>query len=247
MSISRHDPPPLSRSVLGHGGRVEWHDHDRHQLLYPSTGVISVTTRAGTWVVPPLRAIWLPAGQPHAHLAHSQSQLCSVMLASGADALEGAGPTLLSVSPLLREVLLALTAPAPLPEEQRARLEMVAVDQLEPIPGAPCHLPEPADDRLRAIASILLGHPGDTRTLAQFGQTVGASERTLSRQFRAETGMSFPQWRAQLRMHAALIDLASGAAVAAVAHRCGYATPSSFIASFRRAFGDTPGTYRNQR
>jgi AraC-like DNA-binding protein len=71
----------------------------------------------------------------------------------------------------------------------------------------------------------------------------GASERTLSRLYRAETGMSFPQWRAQLRLHAGLVALASGTPVAAAAHRCGYSTASSFIASFRQAFGVTPGRY----
>jgi AraC-like DNA-binding protein len=250
MSISRHDPPALSQTLLGHRNRVEWHDHDRHQLLYPSMGVISVATRTGTWVVPPLRAIWLPAGQPHAHLAHGPTQLCSVMLTAGADPLGVTAPTLLSVSPLLREVLLALTAPGRLPDDQRARLEAVAMDGLtpptspSPFTAAPCRLPEPSDDRLRAIAGMLLRDPGDTRTLTELGQAVGASERTLSRLFRAETQMSFPQWRAQLRLHAALIALTEGATVTAVAHRCGYATPSAFIASFRRAFGDTPGTYR---
>jgi AraC-like DNA-binding protein len=244
VSISRHHPPTLSQSLLGHQGRVEWHDHARHQLLYPSSGVISVTTRAGTWVVPPLRAIWLPAGEPHAHLAHGPVQLCSVMLAADDDPLGVTGPTLLAVSALLREVLLALTAPGTLRDDRRAPLEAVALDELEPVPTAPCRLPEPADDRLRAIAAALLADPGDTRTLAQLGQAVGASERTLSRLFRAETGMSFPQWRAQFRLHAALVGLAGGATVAAVAHGCGYATASAFIASFRRAFGDTPGSFR---
>jgi AraC-like DNA-binding protein len=252
MSVTRHDPPTLSQTLLGHRGRVEWHDHDRHQLLYPSAGVISVATRTGTWVVPPLRAIWLPAGQPHAHLAHGPTQLCSVMLPIRANPLGVTTPALLSVSPLLREVLLALTAADPLPDDQRARLEAVALDQLappasrSPLTAAPCHLPEPSDDRLRAIAGILADQPGDPRTLAQLGQAVGASERTLSRRFRAETQMSFPQWRAQLRLHAALVDLAAGATVAAAAHRCGFSTASAFIASFRRTFGDTPGTYRTR-
>ena len=97
---------------------------------------------------------------------------------------------------------------------------------------------------MRAIAAILLEEPGDPRTMAQLGQAVGASERTLSRRFRAETQMSFPQWRAQLRLHAAAVDLAEGATVAAVAHRCGFSTASAFIASFRRTFGGTPGVYR---
>jgi AraC-like DNA-binding protein len=245
VSVARHHLPLVTRRHLARRGRIDLHDHDRHQLLYPATGVVSVTTQAGTWVIPPLRAIWLPAGQPHAHAAHGPVELCSVMLSANA-CPPGLGlPTPLAVSPLLREVILVLTDQCPLPADQRARLEAVALDQLKPAsPGAPNLLPEPDDDRLRAIAGILRDEPGDPRTLAEFGRAVGASERTLSRLYRAETGMSFPQWRAQLRLQAALIDLAAGATVGAVAHRCGYSTSSAFIASFRQAFGCTPGTYR---
>ncbi|MFJ6850483.1 helix-turn-helix domain-containing protein [Streptomyces sp. NPDC091271] len=38
-------------------------------------------------------------------------------------------------------------------------------------------------------------------SLGRLGHEVGASERTLSRLFQQETGMSFPQWRTQLRVH----------------------------------------------
>jgi AraC-like DNA-binding protein len=76
------------------------------------------------------------------------------------------------------------------------------------------------------------------------GRAVGAGERTLSRLFRAETGMTFPQWRAQLRLHHSLTLLASGLSVTATAITCGYSTPSAFTAAFHATFGTTPGTYR---
>jgi AraC-like DNA-binding protein len=247
VSIARHTPPRLTRQRLERRGRIERHDHDRHQLLYPTNGVISVTTDAGRWVVPPLRAVWLPAGCAHAHAAHGPVELCSVLLPAQTNPLDPDRPTLLAVSPLLREVLLTLTATPPLPADEGGRLEAVIFDQLRPAPAGESYLlPEPGDDRLRAIAAILRSDPGDPRTLTQLGQVVGASERTLSRLFQANTGMSFPQWRAQLRLQAALIDLAAGTPVGAVAHRCGYNTPSAFIATFRHAFGTTPGTYRHR-
>jgi AraC-like DNA-binding protein len=248
MSTARHSPPKLVRRSLERQGRIERHDHDQHQLLYPTSGVVSVTTDAGTWVIPPLRAIWLPAGCPHAHAAHGPVELCSLLFPAHTDPLDADQPTLLAVSALLREVLLALTAAPPLPADQRARLEAVVFDQLQPSPSGTSYLlPDPGDDRLRAISDILRHQPGDPRTLAQLGHVVGASERTLSRLFRAHTGMSFPQWRAQLRLQAALIDLAVGAPVGDIAHRCGYSTPSAFIAAFRHAFGTTPGTYLHDR
>ena len=41
------------------------HVHDWHQLIYASEGVMWVHTAAGDWVVPPNRAVWVPAGVEH--------------------------------------------------------------------------------------------------------------------------------------------------------------------------------------
>jgi AraC-like DNA-binding protein len=245
MSPTRHYPPRLTRQRLTRKGRIEPHDHDRHQLLYPASGVISVTTAAGRWVVPPLRAIWLPAGSVHAHTVHRPTEVCSILLPVENCPPVPGRPALLRASPLLREVMRALTARPPLPGDQRARLEAVVFDQLHPAPASdPFLLPEPGDSRVRAIAGILHEDPADPRTLAELGRAVGASERTLSRLFQAGTGMSFRHWRGQLRLQEALIDLAAGASVTAAAGRCGYSTVSAFTAAFRQAFGITPGAYR---
>ena len=94
------------------------------------------------------------------------------------------------------------------------------------------------------MTAILAEDPGSDRSLAELGRAVGVGERTLSRLFRAETGMTFPQWRAQLRLHHSLTLLASGLSVTATAITCGYSTPSAFTAAFHATFGTTPGTYR---
>ena len=74
------------------------------------------------------------------------------------------------------------------------------------------------------------------------GREVGASDRTLSWLFRADLGMTFPQWRTQLRLHHALVLPAGRTPVTTVAHRCGWASASAFIDVFRRTFGHTPGS-----
>ena len=47
------------------GARIERHQHGLSQLLYASSGVMTVITNSGIWVVPPLRAVWIPAGTDH--------------------------------------------------------------------------------------------------------------------------------------------------------------------------------------
>ncbi|MEV4572023.1 helix-turn-helix transcriptional regulator [Nonomuraea jabiensis] len=264
MTAIRHLPEaPTGRRPLAPGAGIDAHRHDTHQIVYACRGVLSVTTGAGTWVAPANRAIWIPAGTVHEHRAHGDTDLRLVGLA---DNPLGLGhPTVLVVGPLLRELIIAYTAgtrPAPehhahhghagdssAPEAgplrgdggERERLWAVLVDQLKRAPEQRLHLPTARDPRLVAVCAILHRDPADSRTLAQLAVQAGTSDRTLARLCRRELGMSFPQWRTQLRLHHALLLLADGVAVTTVAHRCGWASASAFIDVFRRAFGYTPG------
>jgi AraC-like DNA-binding protein len=229
---------------LRHRERIDWHDHAEQQLLYPSSGLLIVSTTHGSWVVPPQRAVWLPAAVAHAHQAYGATQVRTVAFPVDVNPLGLTQPTVLSVSRLLRELIIAITDDPARRGEEQHDLKRVALHQLKPAPALQFHLPQPGDERLRDVTAILAEDPGSDRTLGELGRAVGAGERTLSRLFRAETGMTFPQWRAQLRLHHSLTLLASGLSVTATAVACGYSTPSAFTAAFHATFGTTPGTYR---
>ena len=157
-------------------------------------------------------------------------------------------------SGLAREVLLALTGPnnydhgAPAHSRaSRSRLLRVLVDELRETQEQPLHLPEPQDDRLRSIARMLSERPSDNASLTELGKTIGASSRTLSRLLRSELGMTFYEWRTQLRIYHALVLLADGHDTTQTAYACGWSNPSSFIAAFTNIIGTTPGRYRASR
>jgi AraC-like DNA-binding protein len=244
MSMNRLplDGPTWAR--LNHRERIDWHDHAEQQLAYPSSGLLIVSTADGSWVVPPQRAVWLPAAVAHAQQAYGATQLRTVAFPVDVNPLGLTQPTVLSVSRLLRELIIAITEdPARFPEEQED-MKQVVLRQLRLAPALQFHLPQPADERLREVTALMTEDPGRDRNLADLGRAVGAGERTLSRLFRAETGMTFPQWRAQLRLHHSLTLLASGLSVTTTAISCGYSTPSAFTAAFRATFGTTPAGYR---
>jgi AraC-like DNA-binding protein len=242
-----HELTAPTFAELGHRDTVHWHYHDRQQLVYPSSGVLAISTDDGTWVVPPQRAVWIPAGVRHAHRAHGPTQMRTLVFhpAAPVDARLRESPAVVAVSPLLREVIVALTAndEPPYTARQRDTMELVALDQLRRVGQLPVRLPALGDDRLRAVAAFLRANPADERTLAEFGLAVGASERTLSRLFRQQAEMSFPQWRVQFRLQHALMLLADGTPVTTTALACGWSNPSAFIETFRRAFGITPGRF----
>src|SRR5699024_763960 len=109
----------------------------------------------------------------------------------------------------------------------------------------PLHLPEPRDDRLLAVTKLVEEDPANPVSLAELGRQVGASERTLTRLFQQETGMTFRQWRAELRVHRALLLLAGGLSVYDAAAGCGWANPGSFITVFTSRVGMSPGRYQH--
>lgn len=246
MLVNRHPLPGPTRRRLEHRERIDWHDHAEHQLVYPSSGVLYVQTDRGSWVVPPRRAVWLPAEVPHSHRAHGRTQMLTLAFTADANSLNTIEPTVLAVGQLLREVIIALAEDHALGPDDRADLHRIALRRLTPTPALRHHLPAPVDPRLRDIATILADDPADSRTLAELGRVTGASERTLSRLFRRDTGMTFPQWRAQLRLQHATLLLAADSTVTGAATASGYSNVSAFIASFRDAFGVTPAVYRNQ-
>jgi AraC-like DNA-binding protein len=241
MSVARHVLRGPAIVPLRHRERIDWHDHAEHQLVYPIRGVLHVSTSAGAWVVPPNRAVWIPAEVPHAHRAHGPTEMRSLVFARPVDPLGAHQPTVVTVGPLQREVIRTLTGDDGLTARQRYHLQQVALDQLRRVDVLPLCLPTPTDPRLVALTALLHDDPADGRPLRELGRVVGASERTLSRLFREQTGITFPQWRGQLRLHHALELLATGASVTQVATACGYRSASAFIEAFRHAFGETPG------
>ncbi|WP_052865308.1 AraC family transcriptional regulator [Streptomyces niger] len=242
MREIRHESTaPTSARWLAPGTGIDAHRHDDHQIVYAGRGVLAVTTSAGSWTAPATRAIWVPASTVHSHQAHGELELHLIGLPADTNPLGLDEPTVLSVSPLLRELILACTrAPSDDSPEQR-RLRAVLCDQLRVSPQQPLHVPTPSAPQLKAVCEILHADPADNRTLAALGRQVGASDRTLSRLFKADLGMTFPQWRTHLRLGHALALLAQDTPVTTVAHQCGWSSASAFIDVFRRTFGHTPG------
>jgi AraC-like DNA-binding protein len=233
------------------GGTSSTDSHPRGHLVYAARGVLSVHTQRGTSIVPANRVAWTPAGFTHHHRAHSDTDMRILFLPASLAKLVPGHPAVFMVSGLAREVLLTLTGPRnydravpSYDRAARARLRRVLVDELHEAHEQPLQLPEPDDDRLQAIAQMLYEQPADSASLAELGQRIGASARTLSRLFHNELGMTFYEWRTQLRIYHALVLLADGHDTTHVAHACGWANPSSFIAAFSNTIGTTPGRYR---
>lgn len=225
--------------------RFPMHRHFRAQLVFAREGVMSVTTAAGTWVVPPQQAVWVPAEVDHEVYSAGPLSMRSLYVHPGAAGGLPAECCVMAVEPFLRELIIKVADLAERGDGLRGhgRLVGVVLDELRELKVAPLHLPLPQDPRLKAITDSLLACPGDDRDLSQWGRRAGASGRTLARLFRRETGMTFAGWRRRLRLLAAISRLGGGESVTTVAYDLGYHSPSAFVAMFRRALGTSPGRY----
>jgi AraC-like DNA-binding protein len=242
--IRQREAPALALKQMAGGTTMERHRHPGHQLIYVSTGLLVAETSAGSWVASRDRAIWMPAMTWHEHRAYGAAVIHTLGFDVDVPPLPSDSPAIVAVTALLRELLVALTDPASPPPEA-GRLRAVVYDRLCRSAQEAISLPAARDPRLSCACALTLEDLGIPMPLSVLAEAALTTERTLSRLFRTETGMSYPQWRAQARAIHAMILLAQGESVTDTASLCGWSTTSAFIDSFRRAMGQTPGEYRN--
>ena len=231
---------------LDEGDVLPWHQHRRAQLVYASSGVMTVTTPQSSHAVPPQRAVWVPGGVGHQIEARSKVSMRTLYIDPQSASPLPTEVLMLEVSPLLRELILEAVARCTdyQPNTPQARIVSVILDQIAAQPTATlAALPMPDEVRLRRLVEALVDTPGDNRDLAAWAQNTGTSKRTLTRLFMRETGMSFTIWRQQLRAHRAIELLTAGQSVTATALELGYDSTSAFIAMFKRCVGATPTQY----
>lgn len=243
---------PLSRSVLAHvthhrhGERIAWHQHHHGQLVLAIRGVVRVLTPQRTWTLPQSRALWLPSDIDHELHAVGGLELCNVSIEPDVFEWHWDEPLALSASPLLRELVLNLSAGGPnyLPSSQAALsapllVKVIAETATMPESGVPL----PGDPRLVTICEHMMNDPGGDTSLDFWAARLGASSRTLARRFKEETGMTFGLWRQHMRVDEAITRLTLGHPLSRVASDLGYSSASAFIVMFRQITGSSPQKY----
>ncbi len=233
---------------------VELHSHPWPQLTFSTRGVVRLSTQDGSYIVPPSRALWVPADMAHSITLIEDAELRTIYLHAWL-APPWATCEVLDISALLRALMLALdTTPdnhAPPPDPHVAQRERwiapLLIDELERATQIRIDVPLPHDKRLRALCETLLRNPVDRATLAVRAAEIGASERTVARLFRDQLGMSWQQWRQQAVIAHALPLLARGMAVSQVAAASGYATDSAFCAMVKAATGQSPTAFQHKK
>src|SRR5262249_11980191 len=129
------------------GDRIAPHHHERAQLIFAAHGAMLVSTRQGSWAVPPQRAVWMPGGITH-EIRMAGAVAMRPLYVRGDAAARLAPPVrVLAVSPLLRELILRACALPVQYDEAGAdgRLMALILDEIAALPTVALDLPLPRD------------------------------------------------------------------------------------------------------
>lgn len=235
-------PIRLVARDLGAAESLAAHRHPWGQVTYAVEGVIRVTVGNSSWIVPPMRAIWIPPQAVHEVATLEKARLRALYVHAGSAPFQGPDCVVLDVSSLLRELIVALshnesTGP------REAMLSALILDEVAQSATLPIRVALPNDKRLKILCETLIGDPASHLTLKEWATRVGASERTLARLFEQQLDMTFGQWRQQMRLAHAAPLIARGLPLSLVAADLGYASQSAFSAMFKKTFGKSPSTF----
>jgi len=227
------------------GFEIKTHAHDWHQLLFASSGAMTVHGGRWSWMIPPGKAVFIPARCLHSIHMWGNVAMRSLYFSASleAPALAFKECKVLSVSPLLRELMLRVIELVALDPRLPVhyRLMSLLLDEMDATPVTPLALPLPEDPYAMAVARHVLNAPAEQDTTADLCRKYGIGVRTLERRFLDDTGISFGLWRQKARMLDSIRLLAEGKSVTETALDAGYSSVSAFIATFKRTFGCTPG------
>ena len=235
----------MRRTAYAHGHHIQPHWHARAQFVFAVAGTMRVRTARHAWIVPPSRALWIPAHTVHEIHMYSTVQMHSLYADAAAAAGMPAACVVLDVTPLLRELIVRAAAlPADYDESGDdgllVRLLMAEVRQLAPC-ALDLPLPESAD--LTRLCERILADLSTRRSCGFDADDMRTSPRTLYRRFLRETGITFARWKQQARLLESIRRLAEGTPVTAVALDLGYESPGAFSTMFRRALGVAPRAF----
>ncbi|AXN33848.1 AraC family transcriptional regulator [Vibrio coralliilyticus] len=248
MLIDEHsviDPDSIDSKVVGIAADLGRHDsglhkHQKGQLLYAPKGCMNFALSDSICILPPTKAVWIPPDTVHRAFMTNVVAYRSLYFDCDAFSCPDA-ITIIEVSELLKALINKMAFwPADKHESEMTNYTALFWEEFSQSKTYSYELPLPTDRRLngfrRQVSDEAFLAP-DLVTLANFA---GASPKTITRIFKAETGMSYQEWKQQWRTLKAIELLCRERQVSDVAHLLEFSSDSAFIAFFKKQIGQTP-------
>jgi AraC-like DNA-binding protein len=233
------------RSSYPNRHHIKPHWHARAQFIFAVEGTMAVRTPRRAWIVPPSRALWVPAHTVHELQMYGVVEMRSLYIDQAAAAGMPSLCVVLNVTPLLRELVVrAVALPARYDDEGDDGLLMkLLMAEIRQLPQCALDLPLPESPDLTQLCERILADLSTRRPCDFDAGDMNTSTRTLYRRFLKETGITFARWKQQARLLESIRRLAEGTSVTTVAMDLGYESASAFSTMFRRSLGIGPRAF----
>ena len=244
--ISTGDGVHLVANHYRKGVRLDTHMHREAQLVYAAEGTMQVTTPKGRWLVPPDRAVWVPALLEHSIDVLADIEMRTLYFDLAWLARQDRSQSLdaeyvVRVSRLLHETILALFDGRN-DTERTEVLVRLALLELHEAEDSATFIPLPHEPRCRRAADIVLGDPTgahEIETLARDGRDLGADAVAA---VRLGDAIELQELVPAARIAAAIekLSMEANVSVKQLASDLGYASVPAFSHAFRQVTGKTP-------
>lgn len=222
-----------------------FHQHDEHQqLLYAPSGCMTLLTVDMQVILPPTRMLIIPVAVSHRVFFRNVVSYRSVYFKAKENIWNKDSIQVLEVNPLLEQIIerICFWEWDSYSKEQYSLIRVFS-DELKAAVTEDYHLKIPSDMRLINLMRQIIIEKRVPPFLKEITLEVGASEKTISRIFKKETGMVYQDWRLQWKYYRTLELLAEDMPITLIADALEFSSDSAFIEFFKKYAGKTPYKY----
>ncbi len=221
------------------------HSHPLGQFVLVKHGVLHGHTEEQHWLMKSGMAVWIPPNTLHWGAAYNRVDLTVIYISPELCDSFTSRLKLIDASYLITALCDRLAnVKATLPIPRRNNILQLLFEEIDEMPDSNLTLPLPKDLRLKKVTDSLLANPSKRLSLAEWGAKVGATERTLARLFRKDTGLRYTEWHNRMLLAVAWQGLSDGATNEQLSIMLGFASGDSFGHWFRRVANNCPGKVR---
>ncbi|AZA82886.1 AraC family transcriptional regulator [Chryseobacterium lactis] len=241
----------LKKKVIGIASDMVMHDSGFHlhrrkaQLLYAPSGCMTVTTSDRQFVLPPFRMLWIPSNEIHRVNFRNIVAYRSIYFDTDyAEKYMNSSLKVLHVNPLLKEIIERICFwDWSAPDRNQENILKVFWNEMNGAREEKLALKMPEDRRFKKAAEEWTTRLSMPPMLKKLAEESGAVEKTISRIFKKETGLSYQDWRQQWRLQRSIELLVEGNSIGEVAYILDFSSDSAFIEFFKKHTGSTPLQY----
>ncbi|MDR0228769.1 MAG: helix-turn-helix transcriptional regulator [Flavobacteriaceae bacterium] len=242
----------IQHPIIGLASDMEHHDSGFHahegyaQLLFAPSGCMTLWTNDKRILLPPSRMLYIPQGLSHKVTLRNIVAYRSMYFRI--NAIEQELPTdlqVMTVNPLLKQLIERIcwwNWNCKLSLEQE-NLIKVFWDEWKNSKLERYDLILPHDKRLHKQVESFVANDKALPFLNVFAKGVGASEKTVSRIFKKETGLNYQDWRMQWKFYRAIELLIEKNSITDITIWLDFSSESAFVDFFKKHSGTTPLKY----